>query len=72
MQNNFLENQHFKKCEHSPLSEDDRTKPWLTETSQSYKKIVAAIRGPGDCRLKDLELLTEFQHTGTGSNANQT
>jgi hypothetical protein len=25
---------------------------------------VAAIRGPGNCRLKDLDLLTEFQHTG--------
>jgi hypothetical protein len=34
------------------------------------KKLVAAIRGRKDCRLKDLEMMTEFQHTSTNENIN--
>jgi hypothetical protein len=34
------------------------------------KKLVQAIRGNKDCRLKDLEMMTEFQHTGTNEQIN--
>jgi hypothetical protein len=50
--------------------ENKRSKPWLKEDSLSMKKLVAAIRGIKDCRLKDLALMTEFQHTGTNENIN--
>jgi hypothetical protein len=65
----FPENKLFKKCQHEDLS-GERTKPWLKPGSLSMKKLVAAIRGRKDCRLKDLEMMTEFQHTSTNENIN--
>jgi len=63
----FPENKLFKKCQHEDLS-GERTKPWLKPGSLSMKKLVAAIRGRKDCRLKDLEMMTEFQHTSMNEN----
>ncbi len=36
----------------------------------SYNKVLMAIRGPKDCRLKDLPFMTEFQHTGINEQIN--
>ncbi len=60
----FPDNRLFKRCIHGPLPVD-RCKPWLKSDSLAMKKLVLAIRGPKDCRLKDLPHMTEFQHTGT-------
>jgi hypothetical protein len=65
----FPENKLFKRCLHEELPED-RSKPWLKPGSLSMKKLVAAIRGRKDCRLKDLEMMTEFQHTSWNENIN--
>jgi solute carrier family 8 (sodium/calcium exchanger) len=65
----FPENQQFKHCLHDDLP-TDRSKPWLKEGSLSMRKLVLAIRGPKDCRLKDLEFMTEFQHTGINEQIN--
>jgi solute carrier family 8 (sodium/calcium exchanger) len=65
----FPENRLFKKCMHGDLP-TDRDKPWLKEGSLSMKKLVLALRGPKDCRFKDLDYMTEFQHTGTNENIN--
>ena len=61
--NIFPENKLFKYCLHGELSED-WDKSWMKEGSISMTKLVEAFRGNQDCRLKDLELMTEFQHTG--------
>jgi hypothetical protein len=34
------------------------------------KKLIGAIRGKKDCRLKDLPMMTEFQHTSINENIN--
>jgi hypothetical protein len=65
----FQENKHFKKCLHGDLP-NDRSKPWIGEDTLAMRKLVVAIRGKGDSRLKDLALMTEFQHTGTNENIN--
>jgi hypothetical protein len=65
----FPENHLFSRCLHGDLP-SDRTKPWLREGTLSHKKVVQAIRGNRDCRLKDLELMTEFQHTGVNEQIN--
>lgn len=65
----FPENKHFQRCLHGDIS-SGRRKPWLKEGSLTMKKLVAAIRGNKDCRLKDLEFMTEFQHTGINENIN--
>jgi hypothetical protein len=31
---------------------------------QAVRKVEMAIRGKGDCRLKDLRMMTVFNHTG--------
>jgi len=59
----FPENKVFKRCLHGDLPED-RSKPWIKEDADAMKKLVAALRGHHNSRLKDLELMTEFQHTG--------
>jgi len=66
---NFPENQLFKKCLHAEL-DSERDKPWLREGSPSMKKLVMAIRGNKDSRLKDLEMMTEYQHTSTNESVN--
>ena len=65
----FPENKLFKRCLHGELGED-RSKPWLKPGSLSMKKLNEAIRGKKDCRLKDLEMMTEFQHTSVNENIN--
>jgi hypothetical protein len=65
----FPENSLFKKCLHAPLSKS-REKPWLKESSMAMKKLVQALRGHKDCRLKDLQNLTEFQHTSINEQLN--
>jgi hypothetical protein len=65
----FPQNQYFKRCLHGDLP-TERDKPWLKEGSLSMKKLVHALRGPKDCRLKDLNYMTEFQHTGTNEAIN--
>jgi hypothetical protein len=40
-----------------------REKPWLKTRSLAHKKLVLALRGYKDSRLKDLHQMTEFQHT---------
>jgi hypothetical protein len=65
----FPENQYFRKCLHGDLPAE-HSKPWLKQGSVSMKKLVLAIRGNKDCRLKDLALMTEFQHTGTNEQLN--
>jgi hypothetical protein len=49
---------------------DDRSKPWLKPGSLSMKKLNEAIRGKKDCWLKDLAMMTEFQHTSINKNIN--
>jgi hypothetical protein len=65
----FPEHKFFKQCLHGDLPMD-RSKPWIAEDSMAMRKLVAAIRGKGDSRLKDLDLMTEFQHTGVNENIN--
>jgi hypothetical protein len=65
----FPENKLFKSCLHEDLPAV-RSKPWLKEGSLSMKKLVLAIRGHKNSRLKDLEMMTEFQHTGTNEAIN--
>ena len=65
----FPENKLFKRCLHGELGED-RSKPWLKPGSLSMKKLNEAIRGKKDCRLKDLDMMTEFQHTSVNENIN--
>ena len=65
----FPENQFFKQCAHGPLSEV-RDKPYLKVGSLPYKKLVEALRDKKDSRLKDLDNLTEFQHTSVNEQLN--
>jgi hypothetical protein len=65
----FPENKLFKRCLHGELG-DDRSKPWLKPGSLSMKKLNEAIRGKRDCSLKDLDMMTEFQHTSVNENIN--
>jgi solute carrier family 8 (sodium/calcium exchanger) len=66
----FPENRLFKKCLHGVLS-TPRDKPWLKEGALPLKKLVQALRGHKDCRLKDLPFMTEFQHTSTNEQLNK-
>jgi hypothetical protein len=65
----FPENKIFKRCLHDDLP-TERSKPWLKEGSLSTRKLVQALRGPKDSRLKDLAFMTEFQHTGVNEQIN--
>jgi solute carrier family 8 (sodium/calcium exchanger) len=65
----FPENTFFKQCAHGPLP-TPRDKPYLKVGSLPYRKLVAALRGKADCRLKDLDHLTEFQHTSVNEQLN--
>jgi hypothetical protein len=65
----FPDNIHFKQCAHGPLS-SEREKPWLKVGSEPYKKLVSALRGKNDCRLKDLAQLTECHHTSVNEQLN--
>jgi hypothetical protein len=65
----FPENKLFKKCLHGELPVD-RNKPWLKDNSLSMKKLILAIRGRKDCRLKDIPMMTEFQHTSINESIN--
>jgi hypothetical protein len=65
----FPENKHFKRCLHGELT-GARTKPWLREGSLSVKKLIRALRGNNDARLRDLQMMTHFQHTGTNESIN--
>lgn len=65
----FPDNKLFKRCQHEELS-GERNKPWLKPGSLSMKKLVAAIHGRRDCRLDDLEMMTEFQHTSINESIN--
>jgi hypothetical protein len=65
----FQENKLFNRCLHGELG-DDRSKPWLKPGSLIMKKLNEAIRGKKDCRLKDLAMMTEFQHTSINKNIN--
>ena len=66
----FPENKHFKACRHGPL-DPAREKPWLKVGSLAHKKLVLALRGYKDSRLKDLPQMTEFQHTTTNEQLNK-
>ena len=65
----FPDNKLFKKCLHGDLPKE-RLKPWLRKDSLSTKKIVAALRGKKDCRIKDISMMTEFNHTGVNEQLN--
>ena len=65
----FPENQFFKACEHGPM-DGVREKPWLKVGSLAHKKLVQALRGYNDSRLKDLRHMTEFQHTSRNEQLN--
>jgi transposase-like protein len=65
----FPQNRLFQRCLHGDLS-TERAKPWLKAGSLSMRKLVLALRGPRDCRFKDLAYMTEFQHTGTNESLN--
>lgn len=65
----FPENQLFKQCLHGTLP-TVRDKPWLIEGALPMKKVVLALRGYKDCRLRDLEFMTEFQHTSINEQLN--
>jgi solute carrier family 8 (sodium/calcium exchanger) len=65
----FPENRLFKKCLHGPLP-SVRDKPWLRESSMAMKKLTQAVRGHKDCRIKDLQHMTEFQHTSINEQLN--
>jgi len=65
----FPNNSFFKKCAHGPLPEG-RAKPYLKVGSLPYKKLERALRGHNDSRLKDLEHLTEIQHTSVNEQLN--
>jgi hypothetical protein len=63
----FTENMHFKQCLHGELEDN---KHWIPKDSLPMRKLETALRGNSNCRLKDLELMAEFQHTGTNENIN--
>jgi solute carrier family 8 (sodium/calcium exchanger) len=65
----FPENRLFTHCLHGDLASEN-AKPWLKETSLPMKKLVLAIRGHKDCRLRDLQYMTEFQHTSINEQLN--
>ncbi len=65
----FQENRFFKKCNHGELP-IQRSKTWLKEKCPSMSKVILAIRGNKDCRLKDVDMMSEFQHTGTNEQIN--
>ena len=65
----FPQNRYFRRCAHGDLP-TDRDKPFLKPGSLSLKKLTLALRGPKDCRLKDLQYMTEFTHTGTNESIN--
>lgn len=65
----FPENKMFKRCLHGELPAR-RSKPWLKDGSLSMKKLVQAIHGRKDCRLKDIPMMTEFQHTSINESIN--
>jgi hypothetical protein len=65
----FPENELFRQCLHGEL-DGEHTKPWLKNGSLSMKKLIAAIRGRKDCRLRDLSMMTEFQHTSINESIN--
>jgi solute carrier family 8 (sodium/calcium exchanger) len=65
----FPENRFFMRCLHDDLP-SKRDKPWLKESSLPMKKLVLAIRGNKDCRLRDLQYMTEFQHTSINEQLN--
>jgi hypothetical protein len=65
----FPDNTLFKQCQHDELPAG-RNKQWLKPGSHSMRKLVGAIRGKNDCRLKDLDMMTEFQHTSTNESIN--
>jgi solute carrier family 8 (sodium/calcium exchanger) len=65
----FPENRLFVRCLHGDLSRE-HGKPWLKESSLPMKKLVLAIRGHKDCRLRDLQYMTEFQHTSINEQLN--
>jgi hypothetical protein len=37
---------------------------------QTWKKLVLAIRGKGDMRIKDVKMMTSFAHTGVNESLN--
>jgi hypothetical protein len=65
----FPENKYFTRCLHGELHAR-RNKAWLRKGSLAMKKLVLAIRGINDSRLKDIEMMTEFQHTGSNEQIN--
>jgi hypothetical protein len=65
----FPENTHFKHCLHGDLGAE-RDKPWLKEDSLSMKKLVSALRGKNDSRIKDIDMMTENQHTSRNESLN--
>jgi hypothetical protein len=65
----FPSNKLFRSCLHGDLSAGHE-RPWLKAGSMSMKKLVLALRGPNNCRLKDLAYMTEFQHTSSNESAN--
>jgi hypothetical protein len=65
----FPNNQFFKACNHGPL-EGVRDEPWLKIGSLAYKKLVLALRGYKDSRLKDLNHMTENLHTSKNEQLN--
>ena len=65
----FPNNKFFKACNQGPL-EGVRDKPWLKIGSLAYKKLVLALRGYKDSRLKDLNHMTENLHTSRNEQLN--
>jgi hypothetical protein len=65
----FPNNQFLKACHHGPL-EGVRDKPWLKVGSLAYKKLVLALYGYKDIRLKDLNHMTENLNTSKNEQLN--
>ena len=64
----FPENSEFRECGHA----DDaiggvRTKAWLNPNSLALTKVVTALHGHQNNRWNDLEMMTQFTHTGRGN-----
>ena len=63
-QHTFLDNIEHKACGHAVLPDDNKGKPWLHPESLAVKKVDRAIAGKDNCRIKELEHMLGFTHTG--------
>lgn len=56
----FPNNNQHKACCHGPLG----PKAWLSPDSKTIGKVRAALNGHQGCRMSDLDMMTDFTHTG--------